>query len=147
MSDTGAKLIGIEISYAEMRAVSLSADGKMLASRQSPFDRMHETAPQVVEFIKELESQFGNFDKIGLTVPGLIDRESKRVAYSTHLPANEQIDLLGELEKITKLKIFIENDANAAAYGEYIFGAGRGSRNIFLCSARHGCRRRDYFRR
>ena len=131
MDITEEKLTGIEISYAEMRAVSLTADGKILASRQSPFDRTRETAPQVIEFINELQRRFGRFDKIGLTVPGLIDRESKRVAFSTHLPSNEQIDLLGELEKVTKIEIFIENDANAAAYGEYVFGAGRGSRNIF----------------
>ena len=131
MNNTGEKLVGIEISYAEMRAVSLTADGKILENRQSPFDRTRETAPQVVEFINELQSHFGAFDKIGLTVPGLIDRESKRVAFSTYLPANERVDLLGELEKITKLEIHIENDANAAAYGEYVFGAGRGSRNVF----------------
>ena len=53
------------------------------------------------------------------------------MTFSSQNPEHENIDFLGELEKVTKLKIYVENDANAAAYGEYLFGAGRGSKNLF----------------
>jgi glucokinase len=125
------KLIGVEVGGMMMKAVCLDAAGNLLEHFQAPIIKTEEIAPQLVDFIKELYVGFGDFDKIGITVPGLIDRETKRVAFSTYFPAHEKIDLLGELEKVTKLKIFIENDANAAAYGEYNLGAGRGSRDIF----------------
>jgi glucokinase len=125
------KLVGVEVSGTSLKAVCLGAGVEITNSHQAPIIKGEEIAPQLVEFIKELNSKFGEFDKIGVTVPGLIDRETKRVAFSTYFPEHEKIDLLSELEKVTKLKIFIENDANAAAYGEYRLGAGRGSRDIF----------------
>jgi len=125
------KLVGIEVSGTTLRAVCLGAGAQITDSYQTPINKAEEIAPQLVDFIKELNTKFGEFEKLGVTVPGLIDRETKRVAFSTYFPEHEKIDLLGELEKVTKLKIFIENDANAAAYGEYILGAGRGSRDIF----------------
>lgn len=125
------KLVGVEVSGSMLKAVCLGAEGKITNSLQTPINKGEEIAPQLVDFIKELTVKFGDFEKIGITVPGLIDRETKRVAFSTYFPEHEKIDLLGELEKVTKLKIFIENDANAAAYGEYNLGAGRGSRDIF----------------
>jgi glucokinase len=124
-------LVGVEVGGSMLKAVCLGAEGNIADSHQAQIDKGVEIAPQLVEFIKELHSKFGEFEKIGVTVPGLIDRETKRVAFSTYFPEHEQIDLLSELEKVTKLKIFIENDANAAAYGEYRLGAGRGSRDIF----------------
>ena len=66
-------------------------------------------------------------------MPGLIRRESGRVAYSAHIPEHSAIDLANEIEKGTGVKAVVENDANAAAYGELKLGAGRGSSN---CSTR-----------
>jgi glucokinase len=131
-------LIGVEVSGTRFRAVCLAPGGVVEDSRQMPIKPGGDIAPQLIDFIRELETKYGNFEKIGVTVPGLIDRETKRVAFSTYFPEHEKIDLLGELEKVTKLKIFIENDANAAAYGEYMLGAGRGNRDIFYITLGKG---------
>jgi glucokinase len=60
-----------------------------------------------------------------------VHHETKRITHSTYIPEHETINFTGELEAATGLKITIENDANAAAYGEYRLGAGRGSRDLF----------------
>ena len=57
--------------------------------------------------------------------------ETGRVVVSTDLPAVVRGDLRAELQQATGLPVTFENDANAAAYGEYVAGAGRGSRNLF----------------
>src|SRR5687768_14007822 len=132
------KIVGIEVSNLAMKAVCLDSDGNIIASLQAALDREKETAPQLVDFVKDLERKFGDFKRLGIAVPGLLDRETKRIAYSAQIPEHEKIDLLNELEKITKLKIFIENDANAAAYGEYAIGAGRGSKNLFYVTLGRG---------
>ena len=132
------KIVGIEVSNLAMKAVCLDSDGNIIASLQATLDREKETAPQLVDFVKDLERKFGDFNRLGIAVPGLLDRETKRIAYSAQIPEHEKIDLLNELEKITKLKIFIENDANAAAYGEYAIGAGRGSKNLFYVTLGRG---------
>src|SRR5688572_19371093 len=119
------KIVGIEITNLAMKAVCLDSSGNIIESLQAALDREQDTAPQLIDFIKDLELKLGDFDRLGIAVPGLLDRQTKRIAYSAQIPEHEKIDLLNELEKITKLKIFIENDANAAAYGEYSIGAGR----------------------
>lgn len=125
------KLIGVEVCGTRLKAVCLGAGGNIVNTHQATMNVSDDIAPQLVNFIKELNAKFGEFEKLGITVPGLIDRETKRVAFSTYFPEHERVDILNELEKITKVKIFIENDANAAAYGEYNLGAGRGSRDMF----------------
>ena len=125
------KNVGIEVTNSEMRAGCLDENGNVTESLQTVLDVEQETAPQLIQFIKDFELKIGYFDRLGIAVPGLLDRKTKRVAYSAQIPEHEKIDLLTELEKVTKLKIFIENDANAAAYGEYAAGAGRGSKNMF----------------
>jgi glucokinase len=53
------------------------------------------------------------------------------VAYSTHFPMHSGTDIAAELRSRTGVGVIIENDANAAAYGEFKLGAGRESRHMF----------------
>jgi glucokinase len=132
------KLIGIEVGHSEMVAVCVEKKGGIIDSLRSPLNVAEDTTPQLVEFIGKAKEKFGGFDKLGVAIPGLYNRITKKVVYSTHIPEHAEIDLLGELEKSTKLRIYIENDANAAAYGEYILGAGKGSQDIFYITLGRG---------
>ena len=132
------KIIGVEISESGINAVSVNEKGEILDKFSAALEKDEDIAPQLVKFINSLQSRLGDFDRIGITVPGLVDRETKRVTFSSQFPEHENIDFLGELEKVIKLKIYVENDANAAAYGEYLFGAGRGSENLFYVTLGKG---------
>ncbi|HVE56686.1 MAG TPA: ROK family protein [Pyrinomonadaceae bacterium] len=125
------KTVGVEVTTSAFKSVCLDAAGNLINSYTATMIRGDDTAPQLVAFIKELLVKYGDFDRIGITIPGLINRDTRRVAFSAAFPEHQEIDLLTELEKVTKLKILIENDANAAAFGEYMLGAGRGSRSMF----------------
>lgn len=132
------KIVGVEVSNSAMNAVSIDGNGKILDTISTRLTNGEAVAPQLVKFINSLQTKFGRFDRIGITVPGLVDRKTQRVTFSSHNPEHESIDFLGELEKVTKLEIYVENDANAAAYGEYLFGAGRGSKNLFYVTLGSG---------
>lgn len=137
MSETNnpaEKIVGVEISKLWLKAVCLDADGKLTDVYRNPVSGDQTLFSQLIQFIKETKTRFGDFEKIGIAVPGLIHHETKRVAFSTYFPENETIDFVSEMEAATHLKITIENDANAAAYGEFILGAGRGSRNLFYAT-------------
>lgn len=125
------KSVGIEITTSAFYSVCLDAVGKVVETHSAPMVRGDDTAPQLVAFIRILTEKYGAFDRLGITIPGLINRETRRVVYSKSFPEHQETDFLGELERATGLKILIENDANAAAYGEYILGAGRGSNSLF----------------
>ena len=128
------KLVGVEISKSALKAVSLDKNGSLIATAGIEIDRESELYPQLAGFINQLKTTFGDFGQIGIAVPGLIHQQTRRVAFSTFIPEHENIDFLSELETEVGLKITIENDANAAAYGEFLLGAGRGSRNMFYAT-------------
>jgi glucokinase len=137
-NDKTGKLVGIEFTGSKLRAACLDSEGNLADTHESPINKYGDIAAQLASFINELTGKFGDFEKLGITVPGLIDRETKRVAFSTYFPEHEKIDLVGELASRTNLAIFIENDANAAAFGEYNLGAGRGSRDMFYVTLGKG---------
>jgi glucokinase len=132
--DPAKRMVGIEASVSSFRAVCLDSDGNIVGTETSTFDASAGTLPQLETFISGLKQKFGAFDRIGVAVPGLIRRESGRVAYSAHIPEHSAIDIAEEIEKTTGVKAFVENDANAAAYGELKRGAGRGSSNLFYAT-------------
>jgi len=125
------KSVGVEVTTSAFKSVCLDADGNLRDSFAATMVRGDDTAPQLVSFIKELQAKYDGLQSIGLTIPGLVNRNTRRVAFSAAFPEHQESDLLGELERATNLKILIENDANAAAYGEYLRGAGHGSRSLF----------------
>ncbi|HEY0657675.1 MAG TPA: ROK family protein, partial [Pyrinomonadaceae bacterium] len=137
-SENRGKLIGVEISNSVFKAVCLDAKGALLGSHKVLFDSSQVNLPQLLDFIKQLQKQFGSFDRIGIAVPGLVRQDTKRIAFSTYIPEHSEIDLLGEVEAATGLKMVIENDANAAAFGEFQLGAGRTGSNMFYATIGRG---------
>jgi len=132
--DPAKRIVGIEASVTSSRAVCLNGAGEIVGTETAPVDLREPAVPQLNAFISKLASKFGSFDRIGIAVPGLIRRESGRVAYSAHIPEHSAIDISEEIAKSTGVKAVVENDANAAAYGELKLGAGRGSSNLFYAT-------------
>ncbi|HKP70946.1 MAG TPA: ROK family protein [Pyrinomonadaceae bacterium] len=130
-ADQVGRRVGIEASVGLFRAVCLDGEGAIVGTETAPVQLADSSLPQLTSFIAALAGKFGGFDRVGIAVPGLIHRESGRVAYSAHIPEHSALDLAAEVEKVAGVKAFIENDANAAAYGELKLGAGRGSANLF----------------
>lgn len=137
-SENREKLVGVEISNSVFKAVCLNTDNSLLGTHRVSFDNSQLNLPQLADFINQLRQHFGNFDRLGIAVPGLVRQDTKRIAFSTYIPEHSKVDLLNEIESATGLKITVENDANAAAYGEYRLGAGRGSNNMFYATLGRG---------
>ena len=68
----------------------------------------------------------------GCGCAGLVDRTSGIVRTSPNLPSWRDVELSKALEDRLGLSTTLENDANAAAYAEYIAGAARGSTNAVM---------------
>lgn len=132
--DPAKRIVGIEASVTSSRAVCLDGTGQIVGTETVPANAAEPAIPQLKTFISQLSDKFGAFDRIGIAVPGLIRRESGRVAFSAHIPEHSAIDISDEIEKFSGIKAYVENDANAAAYGELRLGAGRGSSNLFYAT-------------
>lgn len=62
---------------------------------------------------------------IAIGVPALVDAEGK-VRVAPNLPALSELPLAAELSSRLALPVTVVNDANAAAWGEFRHGSGRG---------------------
>ncbi len=131
--ETG-RSVGIEVAKRVMTAVCVDANSQIIGQQISDVSFSEPSSSQLISFISSLKSTFGPFECVGVAVPGLVDSGAKRIAFSTHIPEHSGVDLGGEVEAATGIQTYIENDANAAAYGEFRLGAGRESANMFYAT-------------
>jgi glucokinase len=132
MSEQAGKLVGVEVSNLVLRAVCLNRSGEAIDLLEAAIDRRESITSQLITFINEIKPRFGDFGtRVGVAVSGLIDRRTNRVALSRHTPEYVAVDLAAEIRRANGLEVVLENDANAAAYGEFALGAGQGTHNIF----------------
>jgi glucokinase len=132
------KNLGIEVSASVLNGVYIDQGGSIARTFRKECDASAGTVEQVAAFVEEVRGEVGELDGIGVAVPGLIHGETKRVAFSASIPSHSEIDLARGIFEVTGLPTTIENDANAAAYGEYRLGAGRDSRDLFYATLGDG---------
>jgi glucokinase len=69
---------------------------------------------------------------IGIAAAGLIDRENGVVIRSPNIPKLDGVNLKSEIKRRYQTLAVVENDANAAAYGEKMSGAGKDISNFIM---------------
>ncbi|HEV8187325.1 MAG TPA: ROK family protein [Pyrinomonadaceae bacterium] len=136
MSTPGSNFIGINVSGIQARAALIDQSGTLINTKVAEV-APKQLIPQLAAMVEELGSR-SSIAAIGVAIPGLVNRQTDRVIAPRDLPATTVEDLHGELMRATGLRVELENDANAAAYGEYKVGAGRGARNLFYMMIGNG---------
>ena len=90
-------------------------------------DQLIETA----NGLKSSSEAIGTVIGAGIGWAGLVNQRAQRIEVTPNLVDLSQFDLLSELRQATGLKVIFDNDANAAAYGEWRRGAARGVDDVF----------------
>jgi glucokinase len=130
MAESGPNFIGMDLTGPKVLAALVSGEGRILERRDAPISAEN-LVSQVAEVGRALGAGDAAVGAIGIGIPGLVNRQTDRVVASRYLPATVREDLHVEFMRATGMRVELENDANAAAYGEYIVGAGRGGRDMF----------------
>jgi glucokinase len=130
-------LIGMHFSGPRLQAALINDSGQVLERREATISPKT-MVQQVATIARELGSQGGDVSALGFGIPGLVNRQTDVVIVSPDLPTGIRENLHKELTEATGLRVELENDANAAAYGEFKAGAGRGSHNIFYMMIGNG---------
>jgi len=112
-------------------------DGRVI-ERRSAEVASENIVPQLATTADDLRPALGTVVAIGVALPGLVNRQTDRVVDSRNLPLTMVDNLHSGLTRATGLRVELENDANAAAYGEFQVGAGRGSTNLFYITIGNG---------
>lgn len=94
----------------------------------SPQEICEQLTAAAEEALKNAGMSVGDIPYVGIGTPGTVNRESGIVEYSNNLYF-DNLPLRQLLSERLKKDIILENDANAAAFGEYRAGALRGAEN------------------
>ena len=129
--------IGIDLGGATLKAALISGTGEIIQETRVDTEPTTPEAlfKQVVEAVvalREDKSGGGRVAGIGIGIPGLVNRKTNRIEVMPNLPALSQLDITTELSRETGLPVILDNDANAAAYGELQVGAARDRREVFF---------------
>jgi glucokinase len=130
--------IGVDVGGTKIAAGVVSDSGEILAElrTESPADSVAEIEATIASLVAELRREH-RVSAIGVGAAGFIDNSRSRVLFSPNL-AWKDLDLRADLERLTGLPVVVENDANAAAWGEFTFGAGADAEDLLLVTVGTG---------
>lgn len=87
----------------------------------------------ILECLIALIARESGYDAIGISTAGQVNAETGSIIYAnSNLPNYTGMQLRKELEKRFQVPVMVENDVNAAAVGEAVYGAGK-DWDSFLC--------------
>lgn len=133
----GKKYIGIDIGGTNLKAGLVAENGTLLASAKTPL--VWSDADSFVKTLAELSVQAAEkagVDRteicaVGMGVPGEVDAEQGRILYTCNIPLLD-VPVAELFTKYLEVPVYLDNDANCAALGEYYAGAGKNCRNFVV---------------
>ncbi len=118
--------IGIDLGGTNIAVGLVSEEGKILAQASTPTMNERdaiEIVKDMAMLIDKVTEKYGisksDIKGVGIGSPGSIDFDNGVVVYSNNLKM-EKFHIAEELNKLTGLKVSVDNDANCAAMGEYV---------------------------
>jgi glucokinase len=132
-------LLGVDVGGTTMSAGLVTRDGRVLVTRSRP---THE--PQgggAIERLLALAAEMaalpaarqGRIVGVGAGLPGLVDVASGTVGGEAHhVPELAGVPVARLLAEATSAPAVADNDVNALALGEWLWGAGRGAKSFVL---------------
>lgn len=129
-------VIGVDIGGTQIRAALIDEKGCIICRLQSatPLTAGPEgVLDRLEEYISQLRAMMppkGTLLGIGVAVAGVVEHERGIVFVSPNLPGWTMVPVRDMLQKRTGLTVRVANDANAAALGEWHFGAGVGYNHL-----------------
>jgi glucokinase len=124
--------IGIDIGGTKIAGALVDADGVIIRELRVPTPVKDPTAlvDSVVNLVNELRAGVEVLG-VGVAMAGFIDHQQSNVIYGTNF-GWKNFPLKSEIESKLDIPVIIENDANAAGWAEYRFGAGKGYQHMVM---------------
>lgn len=129
---------GIDVGGTKIAGGVVDEDGRVLLEAQveSPADEVEAIEDAIVSLVDQLRAAH-EVTAVGVGAAGYVDADRASILFAPNL-AWRDIDLRGELEPRLGLPVVVENDANAAAWGEFAFGAGHDVDDLLLVTVGTG---------
>ena len=135
MSEPGPA-IGIDVGGTKTAAVLVGRDGTVLARavRPTPAEDQQATLETMVDLAGSVMTE--RVMGVGIAAAGMVDLEGT-MRYAPNL-AWRDVPLAAFVGSALGLPAVADNDVNAAAWGEFRYGAGRGTRQMLMLTVGTG---------
>jgi glucokinase len=129
-------VVGVDVGGTKVAAGIVTAGGEIINQTRTPMISTGDAAAGFAAVKSAIDSLFAMAPQtpiraIGVCAPGPLDPNTGIVINPPNVPCWRNFPLASELAKIYSVPVKIDNDANAAALAESLWGAGRGYRNVF----------------
>lgn len=129
---------GVDVGGTKISGAVVDVDGEVIEERTvlSPADDAEAIEATIEALVKDLRARH-EILAVGVGAAGYIDADRAVVLFAPNL-AWADLDLKGHLEARLALPVVIENDGNAAAWGEFRFGAAADSDDALMVTVGTG---------
>lgn len=124
--------IGIDLGGTNIATAVVTDDFQIIGKANLPTNAPRAAEAIARDMAKTVEMAIADagiskkeIDWIGVGSPGAVNVADGVIEYSCNLEFHS-VPLRAMIEELTGIKCYLENDANAAAYGEFLAGAGKG---------------------
>lgn len=123
--------VGVDVGGTKVAGGVVDEKGQILAQHRvdTPARDAEATTNAITSVIETLRADH-DVEAIGIGIAGFVDAARSKVYFAPNLLGWRDGPLREEVEKRVGLPVVVENDANAAAWGEARHGAGRDERFI-----------------
>jgi glucokinase len=135
----GQRVIGVDLGGTKILAGVVDFEGHVERRREYPTPVTSED-----DLLAGLDSAVDDLldddiAAIGFGLPSPIDQQTGRAQQSVNVPLDSSVDFRGRMAERFGRPVGIENDANAATYAEFHFGAGRDIETMVMLTLGTGC--------
>jgi glucokinase len=125
--------IGIDVGGTKVLGGVVDESGNILekARRDTPRQGGEELTKTIAEVALDLMRNH-KVAAVGVSAAGFVSSDRKTMLATPNIAGWNGVNLDAELTKLIGTDVVIENDGNAAAWGEAIFGAGRGEAQMLM---------------
>jgi glucokinase len=125
--------IGVDVGGTKVLGGVVDDSGKVLKSarRDTPREGGAALTQTIADVAKELMQDF-TVDSVGVSAAGFVSSDRKTMLATPNISGWNGVNLDFDLRSLIGLPIVVENDANAAAWGEVKFGAARGKSDVLM---------------
>ena len=118
--------VGVDLGGTKIAAGVVDPGGEIVSSAYVPTPPDPELIlGAIIDAVRQIRNGRGDVQAIGVGAAGYVDEHRSTVHFGPNLRwRNKPIRAL--IEQATQLSVVVENDANAAAWGEFVHGAGAG---------------------
>ena len=132
----------LDIGGTKIAAGMVDEDGHVLASMScstDPASGLDDAAQRMVDMLRHTAQEAGGtLSGVGIGCTGPVFPELGTLGKVEFMPGWEGANLVQILSALIGVGVAIENDADAAALGEYAWGAGKGTQNFLLVTVGTG---------